>query len=284
MSAIRHFDGVALRSFVTIVELGSMTAASKKLHITQSAISMQIKRLEDSLGMAVFERVARSLSPTKTGEQLYHYARKMLAINDEAWGRLTAPDFEGQVSIGVPVDLVDPMIPQVLRAFNRDYPRARVTLRCQSSLALLALYDAGELDIVLTTERKPREEGEVLRWEMLQWTGARDGESWRLRPLPIAFSSNCAFRADVIHALNGAGIDWVDTTDSDDEIAIYASIDADLAVGADMELSELRGREIVEHGESLPELPRYAVVLYSRAPESDGLKGALSSALRSAFG
>ncbi len=283
MSAKRHFDAVTLRSFVTIVDLGSMTAAAKKLHLTQSAISMQIKRLEEGLGMPVFERIARGLSPTKNGEQLFHYAQKILALNDEAWGRLTAPDYAGQVSLGVPVDLVDPLIPQVLRAFNRDCPRARVKLRCFNSRTLMELYDGGELDIVLTTQRKPRVDADVLRWEALKWTGARAGEVWRQRPLPLAFCSNCAFRGDVIDALQAVSIDWIDTTEADDEIAIYASIDADLAVGADMELAELRGREVIEHGGELPQLPQYAVALYVRERNDDNLVAALGTALREAF-
>lgn len=283
MSASRNFDVVTLRGFLAIVEMGSMTAASKKLHVTQSALSMQIKRLEDSLGISVFERVARGLTLTKTGERLLHYARQMVVLNDEAWGRLTAPDYEGEVSLGVPVDLIDPLVPQVLRAFNREYPRSRVRLRCHNTNTLLKRFDADELDIVLTTQRGAGQGGEVLRMEKLCWTGAKDGEAWRQRPLPLAFSSNCVFRADAISALDESGIDWVDTTDTDDEIAIYASIDADLAIGADLQHAELRGREIVTHQTELPELPEYAVVLYTRPDNQGGLVEALSSSLRAVF-
>ena len=99
---LRNFDLSTLRSFVAIAESGSMTRAAARLFMTQSAISMQIKRLETSLDLSVFERSAQGMKPTTAGEQLLHFARQMLELNDEAWGRLTSPDYEGQVRLGVP--------------------------------------------------------------------------------------------------------------------------------------------------------------------------------------
>ena len=102
---LRNLDLNSLRSFVTIAEAGSMTRAASRLFMTQSAISMQIKRLENSLGFSVFERSAQGMSPTTEGEQLLHFANQMLALNDEAMGRLTSPDSEGLIRLGAPVDV-----------------------------------------------------------------------------------------------------------------------------------------------------------------------------------
>ena len=96
------FDLGTLRSLVTIAESGSMTRAATRLFLTQSAISMQIKRLETSLGFSLFERTSQGMSPTNEGEQLLQFARRMLALNDEAMGRLTSPDYEGVVRFGTP--------------------------------------------------------------------------------------------------------------------------------------------------------------------------------------
>jgi len=140
---LRNLDLGTLRSFVTIADTGSMTRAAGRLFMTQSAISMQIKRLESSLGMSVFERSAQGMTPTSEGEQLLQFANQMLSLNDEAMGRLTSPDFEGIIRFGAPGDVIYPHIPGILREFSRDFPRVQlkfsssrtVTLKSNSSRA-----------------------------------------------------------------------------------------------------------------------------------------------------
>ena len=110
-----NLDLATLRSFVNIAESGSMTRAAARLFMTQSAISMQIKRLEASLGLMVFERTASGIITTNSGEQLLGYALRLLDINDEAVGRLTSLDYAGQLRLGVPSDIIYPsMIMNIL--------------------------------------------------------------------------------------------------------------------------------------------------------------------------
>jgi DNA-binding transcriptional LysR family regulator len=111
---LRNFDMGTLRSFVTIVDSGSMTRAASRLFMTQSAISMQIKRLETNLGLSVFDRSAQGMTTTIEGEQLLHFARQMLAVNDEGMSRLTSPDYEGQIRLAAPSDVIYPHIPSIL--------------------------------------------------------------------------------------------------------------------------------------------------------------------------
>jgi DNA-binding transcriptional LysR family regulator len=124
----RQLDLNALRSFVAVAETGGVTRAAGFLNLTQSAVSMQLKRLEESLGITLLDRSARSVSLTAPGEQLLGYARRLLDLNDEVMARLTDQAFEGEIVLGVPHDIVYPAIPQVLNRFAADYPRMKVQL------------------------------------------------------------------------------------------------------------------------------------------------------------
>ena len=274
MSAKRILDLNTLRSFVTIAETGSMTRAASRLHMTQSAISMQIKRLENHLELSVFDRSMQGITPTPSGDQLLHYARQMLELNDEAWGRLTSADYEGRVSLGVPSDIINPVVPRVLREFTRDYPRVQVQLASALTKKLLRQFEAGKHDIVLTTENSAGKGGEVLSTQRLIWTGAIGGVAWKKRPLPIGFSRACAFRSTVIDALDKAKLEWRDVVVAEDEIAGVATLSADLCVGAELEFSEHSGREAIDHGGLLPALSDHSIIMY-RAQNSAGTPGAV---------
>lgn len=280
---IRNLDLGTLRSFVTITDAGSMTRAAGRLFMTQSAISMQIKRLEEALGFSVFERSSQGMKTTSEGDQLYHYASQMLSLNDEIMGRLTSPDYEGEVRIGVPGDIVYPHIPDVLKAFSRDFPRVQIRLSTASTFRLLQSYDKGRHDIVLTTEQSPRKDSNILLTEPLIWTGAADGNAFRKRPLPLGFARHCAFRAGVTRALDRAGIPWVDLVVSDDEAAIEAMVTADLCVHAELESASRTTRVAIDHGGQLPELPQHSVALYSDENTSSPIVRTLATYLQRAF-
>lgn len=261
---LHNLDLGTLRSFVTIAESGSMTRAAGRLFMTQSAISMQIKRLENSLGLSVFERSAQGMTTTSEGEQLLHFANQMLAINDEAMGRLTSPDYEGQVRLGAPCDVIYPHIPGILKEFSRDFPRVQIKLSSGPTVNLKNQYKQGLLDVVLTTELSASEGGRVISRQPLVWTGAEDGNAWKKKPLPLGISKNCAFRASATQVLDEAGLDWVDVVASEDDTAALAMVSADLCVSAELENVKGSGRRIaIDHGSQLPELPEFAIALYS---------------------
>ena len=131
----RNLDLAALRSFVTVADVGGVTRAAGYLNLTQSAVSMQIKRLEEALGMTLFLRAARKLALSPEGEQLLSYGRRMLALNDEALSQLAATSCQGEIRLGVPHDVVYPAIPGILRRMAQAYPRVRINL--VSSFTLL---------------------------------------------------------------------------------------------------------------------------------------------------
>lgn len=200
----RQIDLTALRSFVAVADAGGVTRAAGFLNLTQSAVSMQLKRLEESLDLDLMDRSGRGVALTAAGEQLLGYARRMLQLNDEALARLTGRAFEGEVVLGVPSDIVYPAIPRVLRRFAQDYPRMRLALVSSYTRRLKRLFEQGECDVILTTEDEADAGGETLRRIPLIWVGAPGGNAWKARPLPLAFEYNCIFRTRVQTALDRA--------------------------------------------------------------------------------
>jgi DNA-binding transcriptional LysR family regulator len=278
-----NLDLATLRSFVTINETGSMTRAAIRLHMTQSAISMQIKRLEESLGFSVFDRSTQGMPVTPKGEQLLHFAQRMLALNDEVMGRLTSPDYEGIVRFAAPSDIVYPHIPDVLKAFSRDFPRVQLHFSTGSSFRLLAEYNRGRHDVVLTTERRPRRDSQILLTQPLVWTGALEGNAWKQRPLPIGFTRRCAFRSAVIETLDKSGIPWVELVVSEEDLAIEAMASADLCVHAELDCSEFSSRYVIDHGGQLPVLPEHSIALYHDASRGGPISQALADYLQHAY-
>ncbi|MCU4652600.1 LysR family transcriptional regulator [Roseibacterium sp. SDUM158016] len=279
----RNLDLTAIRAFVAVVDAGGVTKASGFLNLTQSAVSMQLKRLEEMLGVSLFDRSTRRLLLTGAGEQMLGYARRMLDLNDEVLGRLTAPDYTGQITLGVPHDIVYPAIPQVLQRFATDFPRMRVQLVSSYTSRLKELFDRGEIDVILTTEDDVDHGGETLIERGLVWVGAENGQVWKQRPLRLAFEHACIFRRGVQDALDRAAISWEMAVESDSIRTVEASVSADLAVHSCIEGTEPPYVERIAHNGALPDLPRVKVNLY-RAELARGTPiDALTDAIRHAF-
>ncbi|ODM44012.1 LysR family transcriptional regulator [Cereibacter johrii] len=262
----RNLDLTALRSFVAVADAGGVTRAAGFLNLTQSAVSMQIKRLEETLDLALLDRSARRVALTAAGEQLLGYARRMLALNDEVFGRLTHDDFEGEVVLGVPHDIVYPAIPQVLQRFSAEFPRMRVTLLSSYTRKLKSQFARGECDVIMTTEDTVEPGGETLVELPLVWVGAPGGQAWKQRPLRLAFEPNCIFRMGGQSALDAAGIPWTMAVESDSSRTIEASVSADLAVHVSLAGAEPRYMERIPHGGTLPDLETSKVNLYVADP------------------
>jgi DNA-binding transcriptional LysR family regulator len=280
---LRNLDLGTLRSFVMIAESGSMTRAASRLFMTQSAISMQIKRLETSLGLSVFERSAQGMRVTTTGEQLLGFAGQMLELNDEVIGRLTSPDYEGQVRLGVPGDVLYPHIPNILKEFSRDYPRVEIKLSSANTMILKQQFKNGLQDVVVTTEKSPGKGGQVVNTQPLIWTGAEQGNAWKKSPLPLGLAKNCSFRPSVIESLNDAGVKWVDVVASEDVVAGEAMASADLCVIAELEWVKRSGRVAIEHGGQLPELPEHSIVAYCEDNPANHIAQTLVEYLQKAY-
>lgn len=279
----RTLDLTALRAFVAVSDSGGVTKASGFLNLTQSAVSMQLKRLEEAVGVSLFDRSARKLSLTGAGEQMLGYARRMLELNDEVLGRLTSNEYEGELVLGVPHDIVYPAIPQVLHRFSAAYPRMKVQLVSSYTSRLKQDFARGRIDLMLTTEDQVDAGGETLLERPLIWVGAQNGQVWKQRPLRLAFEHACIFRKGVQNALDRAAISWEMAVESESTRTVEASVSADLAVHANVDGTEPPYVEKIIHNGALPELPRIKINLY-RANLSDGEPArALADFVRQAY-
>ena len=279
----RNLDLTALRSFVAVADAGGVTRAAGFVNLTQSAVSMQIKRLEDALGLVLLDRSARKMALTAEGELLLGYARRMLALNDEALQRLTTDLHEGEIVLGVPHDIVYPAIPPVLQRFAREYPKMKVTLLSSVTASLQEKFDRGECDVILTTEPDAGPGGETLAELPLLWFGARDGAAWKSRPLKLAFEPVCGFRSTALAALDGAGLAWVMAVESTSTRTIEATVSADLAVNAMLAGSEPPHLERVSHGGALPDLGWMKVNMYLAATVQCPTVSVLAELIRRAY-
>lgn len=280
----RNLDLTSLRSFVTVAEAGGVTKASGLLNVTQSAVSMQLKRLEESLGQTLIDRSQRSVSLTAAGEQLLSYARRMLDLNDEVMRRMTDDVYEGEMVLGVPHDIVYPAIPKVLQRFAADFPRMRVHLLSGYTRMLKAKFERGECDFIMTTEDGCEAGGTTLVEKPLVWIGAPGGSAWRERPLKLAFCTHCIFRAGVQRRLDAAAIPWEMAVESASERAVEATVSADLAVHVVLEGTEPPYTEVIHHGGALPDLKTQCINLYraetARGPAAEAMNQVIHSQFR----
>jgi DNA-binding transcriptional LysR family regulator len=259
----RNLDVSLLRAFVAVVDAGGMTAATGVLNLTQAAVSQQIKRLEESLGEALITRDRRGMRLTSAGERLFGRAKRLLAMNDEIWTEMTTPEFEGEVRLGIPSDIITTYLPTFLKDFARSYPRVQISLDSGSSVELRSKLSGGKVDVVLATEMACDSDGENLVMDRLVWVGARGGEAAWQRPLPVSIGcSDCAFRTPIREALLKAGIEWRSVSEVTNTSAQVATVAADIAVMAWMASTVPSGFEVLGPEAGLPALPPFLVNLY----------------------
>ena len=255
-------DMALMRAFLAVVDTGSVTAAARLLNRTQSAISLQIKRLEEFFGCVVFERQHRKLILTPMGEQLLGRAQRLIQLNDDIWGELTTPAFEGEVRLGVPDDLIACYVPQILRHFNQAWPRVSVSLTCSNSKELLEDLDAGRVDLTLTTDQIPLRPCETLWRSRLVWIAANGSSAHNSSPLPLAIGGrNCRFRPVLFNALSTAGREWRVVLEQSNQEAVYATVAAGIAVSVALRDTVPSYLTVLGQGAGLPELPEFGINL-----------------------
>lgn len=278
---MRNLDITTLRSFAAVAESGGVTRAAGFLNLTQSAVSMQLKRLEETLGLQLLDRSGRGVSLTPSGAQLLSYAQKMVELNDEIYSRLTDQSWEGEMTLGVPHDIVYPVVPQVLQRMGRSHPRVKVQLLSSYTRDLKVQFARGEVDVILTTEDGLGEGGETLATVPLRWVGAPDGQAYRGRPLRLAYNKNCGFRPGALTQLDAAGIAWEMAVTSDNDRTVEASVSADLAVTSCLEGHAPPQLDYID-ASALPDQGEQRINLYGGSGKSD-LVSVMKDYLRQGF-
>lgn len=226
-------DNDVLRTFVAIAETGNFSTAAEKVFRTPSAVSMQIKKLEDMLGATLFIRDARSVRLTAHGEILLTYARRMLALSSEAVARFLMPELSGVVRLGAPEGLGERLLPSVLKGFASHYPGVMIDVTIDTSAGLRRRMTEQRLDLALfnATCGSSRFEGEVVYTERLVWAGAKCGTAHMRDPLPLSiWEEGCAWRGEALASLEAQGRNYRVAYLSGHTMAQRAAITADLAI------------------------------------------------------
>lgn len=269
----RHLDLDLLRTLVSIADSGSFSTAAERLGRTQSAVSLQVKRLEDQVGHALLDRAQGRLSgPTEEGRVLLDYARRLLRLHDEACRVFAAPTPTGQLRVGLPEELMEDLFPAVLPSFAQACPRVTLSLRSDLSVRLNQALEAGELDLAVVKRMgndavPPPGQGEqLLRQEALAWYRGEGSEADRQRPLPLAvFQEGCVFRMAGLAALAQAGIAARLCFTGHSITGIRHAVAAGLAVTPLP--TSLARPGLVPVTQGLPALPAIALVARWRGPE-----------------
>jgi DNA-binding transcriptional LysR family regulator len=221
-----------LRSFVSVVDSGGFTRAGERVHRTQSTVSQQIKRLEDDIGQPLLNRTGKEVTPTEAGERLLSYARRLLALAEEARDVLTRPDHEGAVKLGIPEDFAAYRLAKLLATFSRSHPTLRLDVRADQSTSLKRDLERGDLDLALF-KRGAGEKGGIAVWpERVHWVTSKS------RPIDtgmpsvplIGFPAGCLYRARAIHALESAGRAWHMAYTSSNLAGIQAAVAAGMGL------------------------------------------------------
>ncbi|HEX2725452.1 MAG TPA: LysR substrate-binding domain-containing protein [Beijerinckiaceae bacterium] len=270
-----------LRTFVAIADTGSFTKAADIVHKTQSAVSMQMKRLEERVGRNIFERDGRLSKLTEDGDRLLDYARRIVRLNSECMASFNEADLTGRVRLGVPDDYADRYLPEILARFSRSHPRAEVTVVCEPTPNLLDRLQSNDLDLAIITHLDSRGPSEIIRVEQLLWVTSSRHCIHETDPVPLALGRpNCDWRQSSTAALEGAGrlfrilyVSWNST-------AVGAAVLAGLAVSVLPESAVRSGMRILGPRDGYPALPSCKIGLVRNRHEPTPLADALAQEIR----
>lgn len=262
---MRNLDLDLLRTLVAIADHETFGAAAERVGRTQSAVTQQMQRLEEQLGLTLFERQGRGKHLTRHGTKLVEYARQLLSLNDEALRVLREGDLTGSLRIGAPHDVADTILPPILSHIARASPALRLEIHVGRSPFLMESLRRGEIDLTVSTREDSSLDGIVLRTSPTIWVCAADFVYERGTPVPLILADEPSlFRKLSLEALNEAGVPWRAAYLAPSLIGIKAAIRAGLGVTA--RSIDLLGADMRVLGENdgLPRLPDVTYYLWAR--------------------
>lgn len=278
-----------LKCFVAVVDTGSLSAAAPEVHRSQSAVSMQLKKLEAAVGRQLLVRDARQQQLTPDGQVLLGYARRILDLHSDAQHAFHGDELTGRIRLGVPDDYAARYLTPVLKRFALRYGAVEIELDCEQSTLLIPRIERGDLDLALISRDHARR-GTLLFHEPMVWVGSPHFDIWRRHPLPIAtYESTSLARRCAINSLALQGRDYRVVYNSSSLAGQIAAVESGLAVAVLTRCSVPEHLEILgaEHGLG-PLEPMEVAVYRSRASQKsqpvDRLHGLLVKTLRMAAG
>jgi DNA-binding transcriptional LysR family regulator len=255
------------------------------VHKTQSAVSMQIKRLEERLGRAVFARDGRQVTLTEEGERLLDYARRIVRLNLECLDAIGGQSLVGRVRLGIPDDYADRYLPAILARFSQGAPRVEVTVTCEPSPNLRERIEAGELDLAIVTHVEAKGPSEILRREELLWVTSARHATHEETPLPLALGRPCCdWRQSAIEALEAKGRPHRVLFASWHSAAVGAAVLSGLAVSVLPESAVRPGMRVLTAGEGFPALPSVKIGMLRNRRERNALSDALADHIAQSLG
>jgi DNA-binding transcriptional LysR family regulator len=278
------FDLDLLKAIVMVADCGTFTAASARLHSTQSTVSQKVRRLEEMAGHKLLERGSRDVRPTDAGETLLAYARRMLALNDEMIEALSGANVGLTVRLGVPEDFVGGPTTHMLAAFNRKHPQVKLEVTSGLSRDISASYDRGDLDLVLVKQRRNSREA-VASWpEQLRWIDSAKNPSFGLNPIPlVAFPPRGLYRDDMTNAIESIGRRWRLSFISSSLSGIQAAVADGLGISLLPARAVSPDHVVLTAKNGLPAVETMDIALLHR-PTADTVVKELARALSRMFG
>lgn len=276
-------DSELLRTFLAIAETGNLTHAAALLNRTQSAISVQLRKLEEALATQLFHRQARGMTLTENGHRLLPIARKLVTDINRI-SHLFSEGLSGRISIGVSDDYGLSVLEPTLKHFSVQHPDVEVSVRCSFSSSFPEAVKRGELDLALYTAEPDERIGKPLFQEPGVWVA---DESFYLpddKPIPLAlFDRQCWWRDVAIKALEEQGLPYRVAFSSESFAGVKAAISAGLAVGMLATRAMAPSMRILSEEEGMPALPASSMVLLINPASHSGLVEAMETAIRQAI-
>ena len=260
-----------LKCFVAVVDSGSLSNAAVEVHRSQSAVSMQIKKLESALNCQLLIRGPRILELTLKGQTLLGYARRMLALHAETQAAFHGEQLRGRIRLGVAEDYAAAYLTPVLKRFAPRYPGIDIELDCEQSASIIPRVTSGELDLALVSRDQPKR-GAVLFREMMVWVGSQQFELWNRDPLPVAvYESGNLARQIAVNSLAMQGRNYKVVYNSSSLTGQLAAVESGIAVAALARCSVPDSLQILGTDHNLAPLDSVEVVIY-RSKASQGSK------------
>lgn len=255
------YDTILLKTFVAICDSGSFTKAAREVNLTQSAVSLHVKRLEEQVGSRLIVRGTRGLRLTEQGEVLQSYARRILALYKEAEQHLGRGS-GGAIRIGAPEYFDLHTLSSLLGQFSARYPEIGIQIELGIGPDIAALLDEGELDLVIVSHEIGEGEGTRLCREKRVWAAGRGFKLDPAEPAPLAlYPPFCRWRQLALEELDKAGRPWRLAIQSFGTAGILAALDAGLAITVLPAFNLPPSLKALGAKEGLPKLPDFEFVL-----------------------
>ena len=266
-----------LHTFVTIADTGSFTRTALEVHRTQSAVSMQMRRLEQRLGRSLFEKDGRTNKLTEDGEKLLNYARRIIRMNREIIAAFDDSSLEGHIRIGTPDDYADRFLPEIMARFSRSNPRVELSVVCEPTPGLRDHIRNGTLDIAIVTHNDEKGPSEIVRTEPLLWVTSANHTVHEETPLPVAFGRpNCIWRRAGTDVLEQMNREYRVLFTSFSATVIAAAVLSGLAVSVLAECALRPGMRVLTEADGFGQLPECKIGILRGKTEHPALVEALA--------